>query len=57
MVTPATVLAGLLGNTLSIVVLRQKEIQLRRSFTRILIALAVFDIVFIASSGLIFSLT
>ncbi len=54
--TPATVLAGLLGNSLSIVVLGQKEIQLRKSFTRILIALAIFDIVFITSTAFIFSL-
>ena len=30
--------------------------QLRKSFARILIALAVFDITFIAASGMIFSL-
>ena len=55
-VTPLTVLVGLLGNLLSICVLSKREIQLRRSFTRILIALAVFDIVFILSSCLMFSL-
>ena len=55
-VTPATVIVGLLGNGLSIVVLRRKEIQLRDSFARILIALAVFDLVFIAASGGMFSL-
>ena len=55
-VTPVTVLVGLLGNTLSICVLRKKEIQLRASFARILIALAVFDITFIAASGAMFSL-
>jgi hypothetical protein len=55
-VTPVTVLVGLLGNFLAICVLRRKEINLRASFARILIALAVFDIIFIASSGAMFSL-
>ena len=55
-VTPLTVLIGLLGNGLSILVLNKKEIQLRTSFSRILIALSVFDIIFITSSALLFSL-
>ena len=50
LVTPITVLIGLLGNILSIVVLNSKEIQLRSSFSRILIALSIFDIIFIGSS-------
>ena len=55
-VTPLTVLIGLLGNGLSILVLNSKEIQLRSSFSRILIALSVFDITFITSSAVLFSL-
>ena len=55
-VTPITVLIGLLGNGLSICVLSKKEIQLRSSFTRILIALSVFDITFIAASAALFSI-
>ena len=55
-VTPLTVLIGVLGNTLSICVLKKKEIQLRDSFARILIALAVFDLCFILASGAMFSL-
>ena len=55
-VTPLTVLIGLLGNGLSILVLNKKEIQLRGSFSRILIALSVFDITFITSSAVLFSL-
>ena len=55
-VTPITVLIGLLGNGLSICVLRKKEIQLRQSFSRILIALSVFDITFITSSAALFSI-
>ena len=54
-VTPITVFIGLLGNGLSICVLNKKEIQLRRSFTRILIALSVFDITFISASVALFS--
>lgn len=55
-VTPITVLIGLLGNGLSILVLSKKEIQLRSSFTRILIALSVFDITFISASAALFSI-
>ena len=55
-VTPVTVIVGLIGNILSICVLGKKEIQLRDSFARILIALAVFDITFIAASGCMFSM-
>ena len=55
-VTPITVLIGLLGNGLSIVVLNKKEIQLRGSFSRILIALSIFDITFISASAAIFSM-
>ena len=45
-----------LGNGLSICVLQKKEIQLRGSFTRILIALSVFDIIFISASAALFSI-
>ena len=47
-VTPITILVGLLS--------RDREIQLRRSFTRLLIALAIFDTIFIASISSLFSL-
>ena len=56
-VTPLTVLLGLLGNGLSICVLMNREIQLRKSFSRILVALAVFDTVFLLATCAIFSLT
>ncbi|CAB4056405.1 unnamed protein product [Lepeophtheirus salmonis] len=53
---PVTIAIGVLGNSLSIVVLRNKEIQLRDSFARILIALAVFDLTLILSSACIFTI-
>ena len=56
-VTPITILVGLLGNVASIIVLRDGEIQLRRSFARLLIALAVFDTTFIASTSFLFTLS
>ena len=40
-VTPVTVLVGLLGNVLSICVLRKKEIQVRSAMCLILILICV----------------
>ena len=55
-VTPITVLIGIIGNILCIVVLNKKEVQLRKSFSRILIALSIFDITFISSTAVLFSM-
>ena len=53
---PAVALFGLIGNSLTIYILRQREVKLKRDFVEILCSLATFDNLLLVCSFFLFSM-